>query len=227
MFTRIKILMLTLATLGVCFAPFALGQDSAKSVTDLIQGVTSSSESETLTPSKASPVAQAVLGAIERTSGSSDTINKGQRAQAIQEALEPFKIAKDIAKEEKREDKLTEKVEKAMAKAIEKNLSENDSFTVSSFKEDGKGNNSDPVEEREKAAEEKIKRLVAGLAGFSKKTELEKLDSLFEKRAIKEEKIVAKAIEEAVKLDTKTTEEAAKLDTKTAEEAAKLAAKVK
>lgn len=188
MFTRIKNLIFHVAAGGVFFiAPWAVAQDTASSVNDLIQGATQEKYTSR------SPVAQSVLGAIERTAGSSDTINHGQRAQAIQEALEPFKIAKDALKDQKDGDK---NIEKAMANAIEKSLREGNTLNIASFRDDGKKEIA--FAENDKLTKEiiDVKGLTAGLSKnqFEKLGKIERKDGkgIGKGESMKEEKAVVK-----------------------------------
>ena len=198
----------------ITFAPmysFAQSReaDAARSVNALLNFATRSdpedrnrnSERERFTlPDHASPVAHAVLSAIAQTAGSADTINHGQRAQAIHEAMSevinPQEIAANVIHEDKHEDKdfkdaakdikRAEKITNEIAKAIENKLSTQSDFKVASVEQ-----KKDLIErEREQKFEEKFESqehndradLLSQVTNFndgkeSKSKELERLAS--------------------------------------------------
>ena len=144
-------------------------------------------------PDHASPMAQSVLSAIAQTAGSSDTINRGQRAAAIHEAMSevitPSEIAGNVIHEDKGfkdNNERAEKITKEMAKAIEEKLSSHSDFKLAAI-EDRKEFR-DKEREREQKFEEKFgdrehkdrANLVSQITNFndgkeSKSKELERL----------------------------------------------------
>lgn len=101
-------------------------------------------------PQQASPVAHAVLAAIARTSGSSDTINKGQRAAAIQAALAEVKHRDEVIDPESiavrvkikgnfSESELSAKINHEIARAIERKLIAGNGFKFKSKTADSNG----------------------------------------------------------------------------------------
>ena len=142
-------------------------------------------------PDHASPMAQSVLSAIAQTAGSSDTINRGQRAAAIHEAMSeiitPSEIAGNVIHEDKGfkdNNERAEKITKEMAKAIEEKLSSHNDFKLAAIE--------DRKEFRDKEREQKFEEkfgdrshsersdLVSQVANFnngkeSKSKELERL----------------------------------------------------
>lgn len=93
-------------------------------------------------PDRASPVAHTVLGAITQTAGSPDTINRGQRAAVIHEAMseviKPSEVAANVIHEDKGfkdDNERAEKITKEMAKTIEGKLSSHNDFKLAAIEE--------------------------------------------------------------------------------------------
>src|SRR3989338_2213885 len=198
------------ASVGLCtillllsFQTFAQNQnrqnDAARSVNALLNFATRldredrnyllDREKFTL-PDRATPLAHAVLSAIAQTAGSPDTLNRGQRAQAIHEAMseviKPSEIAATVFAQEReffKENERAKKITKEMAKAIEEKLSNHNDFKLASIEEkiDSKDREREQKFERFGNQEEKDRSdLVSKIANFndgkeSKSKELERL----------------------------------------------------
>lgn len=190
-------------------------------------------------PDQASPVAHAVLSAIAQTAGSPETINQGQRAQAIHEAMSevirPDEIASQVLEEKRAfrsDDERAGKITKEIAKAIEEKFSTHSDFKLASREE----RKELKEQEREQKFEEKygdtqqdqrasllISQIINfndGKVGKSKELELLAFSKAGRFGDNKEAKVAAKAEAEADKVATKT-------ETKTEESAAKEAEKDK